>query len=536
MWNIKERSRQSASLAVAAAAVQLLGAALKNTLCLIVVYVHSRNINLLDKINNIDENCSEDDQEVYDIDDDDDDDDGENYYDLFNSDADEKNILNTRRGQKRKRFIVSSESENEEEIETAMDGTVWKKVNEASNSGRTSIYNIFKEISGPTGYAKRNIMKGSVKSAFALIIDHKMIERVREYTESEALHVLKTKWNLSVAKLYAFIGLLYARGAYEAKNINLSYLWNAKWGPSFFSTTMSRNDFTEIMRFIRFDNKNQRSQRLQNDKFALISNVWYKFMENSENCYKPGAYLAIDEQLFPTKARCRFTQYMPNKPDKFGIKFWLASDVTSKYIVHGFPYLGKDEGRESSIPLGEFVTLKLAEPYTGHGRNIIVDNSFTSESLASKLLAKRTTLIGNIRRNKTDVTDQMARKYSVKSKCQRWPLQVFFNILDLAGINAWILYKETTGEEISRQEFLFQLAEELGTEYQKEKEIIKECSSPTIIINTNTVSSERRSCQIRYCKVNKTNKTCRKCKKYVCGKCAIQNAVICKKCDENAEK
>lgn len=147
------------------------------------------------------------------------------------------------------------------------------------------------------------------------------------------------------------------------------------------------------MRFIRFDNRNQRSQRLQNDKFALISEVWYKFIENSQNCYKPGAYLSIDEQLFPTKARCRFTQYMPNKPNKFGIKFWLASDVSSKYIVNGFPYLGKDEGRESSVPLGEFVTLKLAEPYTGHGRNITTDKFFTSVSLASKLQAKKLRLL-----------------------------------------------------------------------------------------------------------------------------------------------
>lgn len=63
-----------------------------------------------------------------------------------------------------------------------------------------------------------------------------------------------------------------------------------------------------------------------------------------------------------------------------------------------------------------------------------------------------------------DVTDQMARKYSVKSKCQRWPLQEFFNILDLAGINAWILYKETTGEEISRniKNFYFNWQKSLG--------------------------------------------------------------------------
>lgn len=37
---------------------------------------------------------------------------------------------------------------------------------------------------------------------------------------------------------------------------------------------------------------------------------------------------------------------------------------------------------------------------------------------------------------------------------------MFFNILDLTGINAWVLYKATTGEKMSRQEFLFRLARE----------------------------------------------------------------------------
>ncbi|KAL9921726.1 uncharacterized protein ACN427_003007 [Glossina fuscipes fuscipes] len=233
-----------------------------NILCFyFIICIFTPKINLLDKINNIDEDCSEDDQEVCNADDENEKLKNENYCDLFDSDTAEENILNIRRGQKRKRFIVSSESENEEEIETAMDETVWKKLNEWSNSGRTSFYNIFKETSGPTGYAKRNIIKGRAFSAFSLIIDHKMIEHVREYTESEAFLVLKTKWNLSIAKLYPFIGLLYARGAYEAKNINWSYLWKKKWGPSFFSTTMGRNEFAEIMRFIRFDNKNRRNQR-----------------------------------------------------------------------------------------------------------------------------------------------------------------------------------------------------------------------------------------------------------------------------------
>ena len=49
-------------------------------------------------------------------------------------------------------------------------------------------------------------------------------------------------------------------------------------------------------------------------------------------------------------------------------------------------------------------------------------------------------------------------------ECKFEILQMF-NILNLAGINAWILYRETTGIKISRQEFLFQLAVELAAMY-----------------------------------------------------------------------
>lgn len=46
----------------------------------------------------------------------------------------------------------------------------------------------------------------------------------------------------------------------------------------------------------------------------------------------------MDEQLFPTKVRCKWTQYIASKPEKLGIKFWLAVDVASKFLVNGFPY------------------------------------------------------------------------------------------------------------------------------------------------------------------------------------------------------
>ncbi|KAM7388964.1 hypothetical protein PAMP_022965 [Pampus punctatissimus] len=84
---------------------------------------------------------------------------------------------------------------------------------------------------------------------------------------------------------------------------------------------MSRNRYREIMRYLRFDQKDTRRTRLSQDKFALVSEVWDRLIQNSLASYKPGAEITVDEQLFPTKSRCAFTQYMPKKPDKFGIKF-----------------------------------------------------------------------------------------------------------------------------------------------------------------------------------------------------------------------
>ena len=66
------------------------------------------------------------------------------------------------------------------------------------------------------------------------------------------------------------------------------------------------------------------------------------------------------------------------------------------------------------------------------------------------------------------VADQMARQYLVKADTCRWPVAVFYNILDLAGINAFVLYKKRTGDKVSRRD-LFKLATELCENYIVEK-------------------------------------------------------------------
>ena len=59
-----------------------------------------------------------------------------------------------------------------------------------------------------------------------------------------------------------------------------------------------------------------------------------------------------------------------------------------------------------------------------------------------------------------DIVDKMAKKYTCRTGTQRWPIHSFQNTLDLAAINAWVLYKKVTNKKISRRTFIRKLAEE----------------------------------------------------------------------------
>ncbi|KAJ8888997.1 hypothetical protein PR048_008491 [Dryococelus australis] len=353
---------------------------------------------------------------------------------------------------------------------------------------------------------------------------------------------------------------------------------------------MPRHQFREIMKFIRFDLKDQRSARLVKDKFDLVSEVWDSFIENCSLCYVLGANITVDEQLFPTNARCKFTQYMANKPDKFGMKFWLAADVGTKYLSNGFPYLGKDDNRPPNQSLSEHDVMKLMAPYLGKGRNVTMDNFFTSVSLAEKLEIQSTSLVGTVNRaqreipqpvntikaplydtvvmknNKITLTVYQGKKnkkvltlstlhpnipigndQSIFQKQCHFIIQPsiesisiktlastgFYNILDLAGINAWVLFKQITGERISGRIFLQMISVELRTASAQSRQSRPNMRCPSSQATEQesepAAKCQHRQCQVRKCK-NKTFDLCNKCHMSVCGKRVEKVLQCCSEC------
>ena len=93
-------------------------------------------------------------------------------------------------------------------------------------------------------------------------------------------------------------------------------------------------------------------------------------------------------------------------------------------------------------------------------------------------------------------------------------------MLDLAAINALVLYRAVTGTNISRREFLLKLISELKMsdeelDFSEESDFDVEPAPERPVICTGKSR-------------NKNKKRCGKCKRPVCGKCISRTKLICK--------
>jgi hypothetical protein len=483
----------------------------------------------------------------------------------------------------------------------AKDGTIWQKlaVEDFIRKGPASAQNVFTENPGLTSFASKKI-DDSALSAFLCIIDKPFLKIIVDCTNEEAKRRNST-FTIDLHDVLLFVGVLFARGLFCQK-VSIKNMWSKDYGTPLIKEMMTRNKFYQIMKYLRFDDKSTRHSRISIDKFALARDIWERFISNSQSCFKPDFELTIDEQLLPCKTRCPFIQFMPNKPDKFGIKFWLLCDVKSKYVCNGYPYLGKQDLRDEGDFLGESVIKKLTQPYLNKGYHVTADNYFSSRKAALYLLENKTSFLGTLKGNKreipilydskqniknnkltlyssefyrdekgclltlyqgktdknvlilstlhdqiyidcankkkpntvisynttkfgVDAVDNMTRLYNVKSATRRWPVQVFYNILNLAGINSWILFKKKNSS-IARSKFLSKLIKEIIDEAKKEE--LKMLH--TLLKARENAETPRKKCQIGFCNGNKTENVCFNCNKRTCGKCLFEFKITCKNC------
>ena len=95
----------------------------------------------------------------------------------------------------------------------------------------------------------------------------------------------------------------------------------------------------------------------------------------------------------------------------------------------------------------------------------------------------------------------------------------FHHTLDLNAINAWILYKELTKENISRRDFTRKLAQELA-----EPSVQNQNNIPAQRSLTESDRHQKKFCQAKVSSMkNRLVGVCTKSNKTVCGTCTRQH-------------
>ena len=153
----------------------------------------------------------------------------------------------------------------------------------------------------------------------------------------------------SVQELEKFIALQ-ERNLWEITTCSL-FMQLTEW-TSLFSETLPKHKLLTILKNLRFDVKSIRSERVKVNKCFHIRDIFEWFRHTCICSYTPNMSLTIDEQLLPLKTRCKLITFMPNKPDKYGLKFCIMSEVESKDVCNIQPYLGaleKDDRNGCSL-------------------------------------------------------------------------------------------------------------------------------------------------------------------------------------------
>lgn len=209
---------------------------------------------------------------------------------------------------------------------------------------------------------------------------------------------------IRMEELDCYLGIVIASGLTHQTRTSFDTLWqDSLFIPIIFRTVMNRNRARDIRRFMRFDDKSTRTDRLATDKLAAIREIYEIIVKQFKSSYQPNANLTVDERISPFRGRVGFRIYMKSKPKKYGIKEWVLCDSVNSYTLNFKIYSGK-EGNKREKNQGENVVMDLTS-HLEAGYNITTDNFFTSVPLALKLQMRRNpmTLLGTIKANRLHI-------------------------------------------------------------------------------------------------------------------------------------
>jgi hypothetical protein len=223
------------------------------------------------------------------------------------------------------------------------------------------------------------------------------------------------KWiDITANEMKQWLGLIIITGLVQKPSMEDYWSTDPVISTPIFSSTMPRDRFLNILTFFHLnDNTNYIPRGQDNfDPLFKVRPIYDVANQRFLSTYTPKQHISIDEGMVPWRGRLSFRQYIPNKPDKFGMKLYILCDSSNGYISLFDCYTGRDydpnperenheleEGHSYQVVIGLLRRASLLNK----GYMLFLDNYYSSPILFDNLNNQSTSAVGTVRLNRKQI-------------------------------------------------------------------------------------------------------------------------------------
>ncbi|XP_028279403.1 piggyBac transposable element-derived protein 4-like [Parambassis ranga] len=263
---------------------------------------------------------------------------------------------------------------------------------------------------------------------FSLFLDRSAVSVLCNNTNKQAAkNIAKGKkytWTrLGASEFYKFLGLTFYFSLVKISAIVDYWKTNSIFSLPFPPKIMSRDRYRTISWNVHMSDpdkdvdNDKKKGTPEYDKLFRVRPLLDTLTTACKSCYHPRQNISVDERMV---AHTGMTQYMRDKPTKWGFKLFVLADSSNGYTVDFSLYMGKSKF-SSGGGLAYDTVMSLVNPsFLGGGYHLYVDNFYTSPKLFRDLYKKNIGACGTFRDRYCPPTKSNALKNKDPRGTIRW--------------------------------------------------------------------------------------------------------------------
>ena len=214
-----------------------------------------------------------------------------------------------------------------------------------------------------------------------------------DYVRNELLLTRSYSWTpLTVAEMATYMGMIILMGIGHLPNLRLYWKPNFPLYAPAFAQAMSCSRFLAITRYFHSYNR-KAIPKTNKNKLIIVTPIMEYLQRKCRTILIPDRELSLDEGTLPFKGRLSIKVYNPQKPHKYGLKFFFVCEAATGYVVDFLMYGGVYRSLRHTV-------YKLLERFIGQGYHVFMDNYYNSVKLARRMHGDGIHVSGTLRMNR----------------------------------------------------------------------------------------------------------------------------------------